>query len=108
MIADEGSFKEWFKGIENNNPLDYPDYPQKIENLKEKTRLDEAILIGEATIGGIRTVIGAMDTRFLMASMGYVVGEKITAHSKKQQDRNFRSFFSAAPAAPECRKESSP
>ena len=46
MIADEGSFKEWFTGIENNNPLDYPDYPQKIENLKEKTRLDEAILIG--------------------------------------------------------------
>ena len=108
MIADEGSFKEWFTGIENNNPLDYPDYPQKIENLKEKTRLDEAILIGEATIGGIRTVIGAMDTRFLMASMGYVVGEKKPAHSKKQQDRNFRSFFSAAPAAPECRKESSP
>ena len=36
MIADEESFKEWFTGIENNNPLDYPDYPQKIENLKEK------------------------------------------------------------------------
>lgn len=78
MIADKGSFKEWFTGIDNSNPLDYPDYPQKIENLKEKTHLDEAILIGEATIGGIRTVIGAMDTRFLMASMGYVVGEKIT------------------------------
>ena len=78
MIADEGSFKEWFTGIENSNPLDYPDYPQKIEDLKEKTKMDEAILIGEATIGGIRTVIGAMDTRFLMASMGYVVGEKIT------------------------------
>ena len=78
MIADKGSFKEWFTGIENSNPLDYPDYPQKIEDLKEKTKMDEAILIGEATIGGIRTVIGAMDTRFLMASMGYVVGEKIT------------------------------
>ena len=78
MIADKGSFKEWFTGIDNSNPLDYPDYPQKIENLREKTHLDEAILIGEATIGGIRTVIGAMDTRFLMASMGYVVGEKIT------------------------------
>ena len=78
MIADKGSFKEWFTGIDNSNPLDYPDYPQKIENLKEKTHLDEAILIGEATIEGIRTVIGAMDTRFLMASMGYVVGEKIT------------------------------
>ena len=36
MIADKGSFKEWFTGIDNSNPLDYPDYPQKIENLKEK------------------------------------------------------------------------
>ena len=78
MIADKGSFKEWFTGIENSNPLDYPDYPQKIDDLKEKTKMDEAILIGEATIGGIRTVLGAMDARFLMASMGYVVGEKIT------------------------------
>ena len=77
MIADKGSFKEWFTGIDNSNPLDYPDYPQKIEDLREKTHLDEAILIGEATIGGIRTVIGAMDTRYLMASMVYVVGEKI-------------------------------
>ena len=77
MIADKGSFKEWFTGIDNSNPLDYPDYPQKIENLKEKTKMDEAILIGEATIGGIRTVLGVMDARFLMASMGYVVGEKI-------------------------------
>ena len=78
MIADKGSFKEWFTGIENSNPLDYPNYPQKIEDLKEKIKMDEAILIGEATIGGIRTVLGAMDARFLMASMGYVVGEKIT------------------------------
>ena len=52
MIADKGSFKEWFTGIDNSNPLDYPDYPQKIEDLREKTHLDEAILIGEATIGG--------------------------------------------------------
>ena len=64
MIADQGVF--------------FLSDPQKIEDLREKTHLDEAILIGEATIGGIRTVIGAMDTRFLMASMGYVVGEKIT------------------------------
>ena len=88
MIADKGSFKEWFTGIDNSNPLDYPDYPQKIEDLREQTHLDEAILIGEATIGGIRTVIGAMDTRFLMASMGYVVGEKLTrsfAEATKQR-----------------------
>ena len=36
MIADKGSFKEWFTGIDNSNPLDYPDYPQKIEDTEEK------------------------------------------------------------------------
>lgn len=51
-------------------------------------------------------MIGAMDTRFLMASMGYVVGERSPAHLKKQQNRDFRSFCSVAPAVPECRKES--
>lgn len=39
MIADKGSFKEWFTGIDNSNPLDYPDYPQKIEDLREKHTL---------------------------------------------------------------------
>lgn len=77
-LVDEGSFSEWFAGIENSNPLEYPGYPEKIRELKEKTHLDEAILIGEASIGGMATVIGVMDARFMMASMGYVVGEKIT------------------------------
>lgn len=78
MIVDEGSFQEWYTGIENSNPLDYPEYPEKIQTLKEKTHLDEAVLIGKGTIGGFPAVIGAMDSRFMMASMGFVVGEKIT------------------------------
>lgn len=78
MLVDAHSFKEWFMGIDTPNPLDYPDYRDKLQQLKEKTHLDEAIRIGEATIGGIRVVIGVMDARFLMGSMGYVVGEKIS------------------------------
>lgn len=105
MIADKGSFKEWFTGIDNSNPLDYPDYPQKIEDLREKTHLDEAILIGEATIGGIRTVIGAMDTRFLMASMGYVVGEKITRSFEEATKQGLPVILFCCSAVPECRKE---
>ena len=77
-LADEGSFREWFAGIEAGNPLEYPGYPEKLGELKEKTHLDEAILIGEAAIGGMAAVLGVMDTRFMMASMGYAVGEKIT------------------------------
>lgn len=86
-IVDEGSFIEWFKGIENTNPLDYPDYPEKVKELQEKTHLDEAILIGEGKIQGNDVVIGAMDARFLMASMGYVVGEKITRAFEEAEKR---------------------
>lgn len=89
-LVDEGSFSEWFAGIENSNPLEYPGYPEKIGKLKEKTHLDEAVLIGEASIGGIKTVIGVMDARFMMASMGYVVGEKLQELLKKRQNAKCR------------------
>ncbi len=86
MAVDEGSFQEWFTGIENSNPLNYPGYLEKIQQLKEKTRMDEAILIGQASINGIPAVVGAMDARFMMASMGYVVGEKITRAFEKASE----------------------
>ncbi len=78
QVTDENSFQEWFVGLDTDNPLNYPGYPEKIEALREKTHLDEAIRIGEASIDGQPVVIGVCDSRFLMASMGYVVGEKIT------------------------------
>ena len=87
QVVDEGSFTEWFRGIENSNPLNYPDYPEKVKELQEKTHLDEAILIGEGKIQGNDAVIGVMDARFLMASMGYVVGEKITRAFEEAEKR---------------------
>lgn len=77
MIADEGSFEEWDMGIKSINPLNYKGYPEKLEGLKEKTGLDEAVITGKAEIDGIPVVLGVCDGRFLMASMGEVVGEKI-------------------------------
>lgn len=78
MIVDKGSFEEWFPGMPVPNPLDYPEYEEKIAQVQEKTHLDEAVRIGRAAIGGESVVIGVCDARFLMGSMGYVVGEKIT------------------------------
>lgn len=78
LVTDRHSFQEWFTGLETENPLDYPGYPEKVQALQEKTHLDEAVRIGEATIDGNPVVIGVCDARFLMASMGQVVGEKIT------------------------------
>lgn len=78
MIADEGSFEEWDTGIKTGNPLRYKGYREKVKGLQEKTGLDEAVITGKALLGGIPAVLGICDGRFLMASMGEVVGEKIT------------------------------
>ncbi|MBS7183667.1 MAG: acetyl-CoA carboxylase carboxyltransferase subunit beta [Eubacterium sp.] len=78
MIADKDSFIPWFQGIEEENPLNYPNYEKRLKSIKEKTGLDEAVTTGEITITGIRVAVGVCDGRFLMASMGSVVGEKIT------------------------------
>ena len=77
MTADAGSFEEWDKEMEFANPLDFPGYEKKIEAAREKTKLNEAIVTGKCTIGGEPAVIGVCDARFIMSSMGHVVGEKI-------------------------------
>ena len=79
MVADEGSFTPWFEDEKTGNPLDFPGYEGKIEEVKEKTGLSEGVLIGKCTIGGNETTLGVIDSRFLMGSMGHVVGERITA-----------------------------
>ncbi len=78
LIVDDGSFEELFTGIESKDPLHFPGYQEKITKVKEQTGLDEAVLTGRAQIKGQKALIGIMDSRFIMASMGTVVGEKIT------------------------------
>ena len=77
MIADEGTFEEWDHGLNAGNPLSFPGYEEKVKALQEKTKLDEAVLTGKAQIGGNDVVLGICDGRFMMASMGWAVGEKI-------------------------------
>lgn len=78
LTADENSFEELFTGIKTKNPLDFPGYEEKLALVQEKTGLDEAVVTGIATIEGNRTALAVMDSNFIMASMGTVVGEKIT------------------------------
>lgn len=82
LVTDAGSFEEWDAKIDEGerpeNPLDFRGYTEKVEVLREKTGLDEAVVTGKATICGQPVVIGVCDGRFMMASMGHAVGEKIT------------------------------
>lgn len=77
-IADECSFVEWDNEIQIYNPLNDEMYAKMIINVQKKHQLSEAIITGEIKINGNAVAIGVMDTRFMMASMGYQVGEKIT------------------------------
>lgn len=77
-IADKNIFVEFDKDMIAKNPLEYPNYETKIENLKEKTGLSDAVISGKCQIYGKDCVLCVMDSRFIMGSMGSVVGEKIT------------------------------
>ncbi|PCS01460.1 acetyl-CoA carboxylase, carboxyltransferase subunit beta [Lactococcus fujiensis] len=78
LITDPSTFEEWFTGIKTKNPLDFPGYLEKLEKVKAHTGLDEAVLTGKARINGKEVALGIMDSHFIMASMGTVVGEKLT------------------------------
>ena len=78
MVADAGSFENWFEEEKTGNPLNFPEYEEKVAATQEKTGLSEGVTIGECTVYGQKTVLGVIDARFMMGSMGHVVGEKIT------------------------------
>ena len=83
MVTDPKSFEPWYEELETENPLDFPEYEQKVAATREKTKLSEAVMVGKAKIYGQPTVIGVIDARFLMGSMGHVVGERITLAVEK-------------------------
>ena len=78
ITVDKESFEEFDADMISKNPIDFPDYEKKQEALREKTGLKDAVLTGKAKIRGEEIVIIVMDSNYMMASMGSVVGEKIT------------------------------
>jgi acetyl-CoA carboxylase carboxyl transferase subunit beta len=97
---DESHFFEYDAGMVSENPLNFPDYAEKLAKDREKTDLAEAVVTGEGTIMGYPVVIGVMDPRFRMGSMGSVVGEKITRAIEKAVEKEYPFIlFSASGGA---------
>lgn len=97
---DEGHFFEYDSDMISVDPLSFPDYLDKVEKDMEKTNLNEAILTGEGTIMGHPVVIGVMDSRFRMGSMGSVVGEKIFRAIERAMEKKYPFvLFSASGGA---------
>ena len=78
MVADPDTFEEWDHDLTGGNPMHYRGYEEKVHALQEKTGLQEAVVTGKCRINGKETVLAVCDGRFMMSSMGWAVGEKIT------------------------------
>ncbi|WP_408955008.1 acetyl-CoA carboxylase, carboxyltransferase subunit beta [Natroniella sp. ANB-PHB2] len=78
LLTDDDKFEEYDAELQVENPLDFPDYKEKIDKYQEQTGLKEAVITGIGEINGWQTSLAVIDSRFLMGSMNSVVGEKIT------------------------------
>jgi acetyl-CoA carboxylase carboxyl transferase subunit beta len=78
LTLDEGHFVEYDADMISEDPLQFPDYVEKLDKAKNATKLQDAILTGEGTIGGYPVIVAAMSFDFMGGSLGSVVGEKMT------------------------------
>ncbi|MGG0790728.1 acetyl-CoA carboxylase, carboxyltransferase subunit beta [Peribacillus simplex] len=100
MLTDSSSFSEFNKSLISVDPLNFPEYKDKLISDKNKTALNDAVITGAASIGGYPIVIGVMDSRFRMGSLGSAVGEKITrAIEESLKTRKPFILFSASGGA---------
>lgn len=86
QLVDPDSFEEFLANLVPTDPLKFKDripYPQRIQQVQEKAGEKEAIIVGKAYIRGRPVILGVMDSTFIMASMGAVVGEKVTSAAER-------------------------
>ena len=85
-FLDEGSFEEINENMVSQNPLNFPDYLEKVEKDRQKTKINEAVVTGCGSVNGNKIALAIMDSTFRMGSMGSVVGEKITRAIEKADE----------------------
>ncbi|MDR1217042.1 MAG: acetyl-CoA carboxylase carboxyl transferase subunit beta [Oscillospiraceae bacterium] len=78
FMTDENSFEELFGDVGSADFLGFPGYSDKLESMKKSTRESEAVVCGQAEIGGSACGVFVMEPYFMMGSMGSAVGERIT------------------------------
>lgn len=89
LIMDEGRLFEYDTDLVSVNPLDFPDYEEKLEQQQAKTGMTEGVVTGEGTIGGFPTVVAVMNFDFFGGSMGSVIGEKITRAIERATQKKY-------------------
>lgn len=88
ITVDEGSFVEMDTELISSDPLQFPDYADKLSKGRASAGNHDAILTGSAQMGGRALHLGVMDFNFMGGSMGSVVGEKVTRCFERGADQN--------------------
>lgn len=91
QLVDTGTFEEFLVDLVSTDPLHFVDrkpYKQRLVQMREKTKLKEAMIVGKAYIKGRAVILGAMDPNFIMGSMGAVVGEKVAAAAERAAEED--------------------
>ena len=83
ITIDKGTFVEYDSNLISKNPLDFPDYEEKLKKARDCSGELDAVITGQGEIEGNPCVICVMDSNFMMGSMGSVVGEKISRAIEK-------------------------
>jgi len=78
LLIDEGTFTEYDRDLLSENPLDFPGYTDRYNQIKEKVGMNDGLISGTGSMNGIKVSFAAMEFSFLGGSMGSVVGEKLT------------------------------
>ncbi|MDR2530178.1 MAG: acetyl-CoA carboxylase, carboxyltransferase subunit beta [Oscillospiraceae bacterium] len=84
-LFDEGSITECFAEVKPRDALGFPGYAKKLAETASKTGLPGACVCVTGTVEGNGAVAAALDTDFMMGSMGAAVGEKITLATEYAQ-----------------------
>ena len=91
QVLDEGTFEEWDANIQPTDPLEFKDsraYVDRLKSEQKKTGLSDAAITGTGMIRARRVAIGITDSRFIMGSMGSVVGERLTRMIERATEQN--------------------
>lgn len=91
QLADPGSFEEFAQDLRSTDPLQFKDripYSERLQREQEKTGESDAVVVGRAFIRGRPVILAVMNPSFIMASMGAVVGEKVTRSIERAIDEN--------------------
>ena len=78
ITFDPGSFSELDQELASLNPLDFPEYAEKLASAVEKQETNDSIVCGTAKLDGRPVSVAVSDFHFMGGSMGSVNGEKIT------------------------------